>query len=92
MSLSGIIGAILGLSERADTIAAIYKIGLEPTSSQDPYGLRRAGGCINETIWGLGLDIDIDELIAFAGESLSLDSVAMEKISLFLKQLSASPK
>ncbi len=83
---SGIIGAILGLSERADTIAAIYKIGLEPTSSQDPYGLRRAARCINETIWGLGLDIDIDELIAFAGESLSLDSVAMEKISLFLKQ------
>ena len=51
---SGIIGAILGLSERADTIAAIYKIGLEPTSSQDPYGLRRAARCINET-GGLGL-------------------------------------
>ncbi|MEG1798571.1 MAG: glycine--tRNA ligase subunit beta [Synergistaceae bacterium] len=83
---SGIIGAILGLAERADTITAIYKIGLEPTSSQDPYGLRRAARCINEIIWGLELDIDTDKLIASAAELLALDDATMGKISAFLKQ------
>ena len=82
---SGYAGAILGLAERADTIAAIYKIGLEPTSSQDPYGLRRAARCINEIVWGLGLDIDTSELIAKAGEPLGLDATALEKISAFLR-------
>ena len=52
-------GALIGIADRADTLAAIYKIGLEPTSSQDPYGLRRAARCINEIIWGFPLDIDI---------------------------------
>ena len=28
-------GALIGIADRADTLAAIYKIGLEPTSSQD---------------------------------------------------------
>ncbi len=35
-------GGTRRIADRADTLAAIYKIGLEPTSSQDPYGLRRA--------------------------------------------------
>ena len=79
-------GAVLGLAERADTIAAIYKIGLEPTSSQDPYGLRRAARCINEIIWGLALDIDTGELIAEAASHLDLDPAVLEKIGPFLQQ------
>lgn len=78
-------GAILGIAERADTIAAIYKIGLEPTSSQDPYGLRRAARCINEIIWGLSLDIDTDELIASAAAPLELDDATRSKISAFIQ-------
>lgn len=83
---SGYVGAILGLAERAYIISAIYKIGLEPTSSQDPYGLRRAARCINEILWGLGLDLDISELINKASESLSLDESTLKKISEFLRQ------
>jgi len=81
----GIIGAILGLAERADTIAAIFKIGLEPTSSQDPYGLRRAARCINEIVWGLELDIDIEQLIKEAAAPLALDDATLAKISEFLR-------
>lgn len=83
---SGHAGAILGLAERADTISAIFKIGLEPTSSQDPYGLRRAARCINEIIWGLGLDIDTDILLANASAPLSITPARLEKISAFLLQ------
>lgn len=83
---SGYVGAILGLAERAYIISAIYKIGFEPTSSQDPYGLRRAARCINEIIWGLELDINIAELMNKASESLSVDAGTKEKISEFLRQ------
>lgn len=83
---SGPIGAILGLAERAYIIAAIFKIGQEPTSSQDPYGLRRAARCINEIVWGQELDIDVLELMRKASELLSLDAAAMAKIAEFLKQ------
>src|SRR5262249_7562236 len=35
-------GAILSLADRFDTLAGFFQIGLTPTGSKDPYGLRRA--------------------------------------------------
>ena len=34
-------GGILGIDDRIDTIAGCFAIGIQPTGSQDPYGLRR---------------------------------------------------
>ena len=34
-------GAILSLADRFDTLAGLFTIGLVPTGSKDPYGLRR---------------------------------------------------
>jgi glycyl-tRNA synthetase beta chain len=35
-------GAILSLADRFDTLAGLFRVGLLPTGSRDPYGLRRA--------------------------------------------------
>src|SRR5262249_6436838 len=35
-------GAILSLADRFDTLVGLFLIGLTPTGSRDPYGLRRA--------------------------------------------------
>jgi glycyl-tRNA synthetase beta chain len=35
-------GAIVSLADRFDTLAGLFGIGLSPTGSKDPYGLRRA--------------------------------------------------
>ncbi|HTY42622.1 MAG TPA: glycine--tRNA ligase subunit beta [Thermoanaerobaculia bacterium] len=35
-------GAILSLADRFDSLASLFRIGLVPTGSRDPYGLRRA--------------------------------------------------
>lgn len=35
-------GAILSIADRFDTLAGLFSIGLLPTGSKDPYGLRRA--------------------------------------------------
>ncbi|MGI6253040.1 MAG: glycine--tRNA ligase subunit beta [Aminivibrio sp.] len=79
-------GAILGLAERIYIIVSSHKAGLDPTGSQDPYGLRRAARCINEIIWGLGLDVDISWLVARCMELLSVDEEVGEKVFSFLSQ------
>ncbi len=35
-------GAVLSLADRFDTLAGLFRLGLLPTGSKDPYGLRRA--------------------------------------------------
>jgi glycyl-tRNA synthetase beta chain len=35
-------GAVLALSDKADTIVGMFGLGLEPTGSKDPFALRRA--------------------------------------------------
>lgn len=83
---SGDVGAILGLAERAFILAAIFKIGQEPTSSQDPYGLRRAARCINEILWGLDLDVDMSQLMERAFTVLAIDDDAQKRVFGFLRQ------
>lgn len=34
-------GRVLGLAEKMDTLVGCFAVGIEPTGSQDPYGLRR---------------------------------------------------
>ena len=80
------VGAILGLADRLDTLVAIHKIGLIPTGSQDPYGLRRAVRCINELIWGLSLDFDIHKMIQSVAKDLDVDAATTEKVLDFVKQ------
>ena len=80
------VGAFLGLAERADTLVAIHKIGLAPTGSQDPYGLRRAARCMNELIWGLELDIDIRQLLKMAAAELSADTETLNRVMDFVRQ------
>lgn len=36
-------GAIVSLADRFDSLAGLFRVGLSPTGSRDPYGLRRAG-------------------------------------------------
>ena len=79
-------GALLGIGERLDTLAAIYKIGMEPTSSQDPYGLRRAARTINELVWGLSLDINIDEALGMAAGLLDMPQERLDKLKAFIAQ------
>jgi glycyl-tRNA synthetase beta chain len=39
-------GAILGMADRFDTLAGLFRLGRVPTGSKDPYGLRRAAAGI----------------------------------------------
>jgi glycyl-tRNA synthetase beta chain len=82
----GRVGAILGICDRTDTIIAIHKAGLSPTGSQDPYGLRRAARGINEIIWGMSLDVDVEALLAHAARGIGADKNVLEKSVDFYRQ------
>ena len=83
---SGRIGAILGICDRADTIVAIHKVGLAPTGSQDPYGLRRAARGMNEILWGLSMDADVRALFSQAAKGLGADKDTLAQALDFYSQ------
>lgn len=82
----GKVGAIIGLCDRVDTMIGIHKVGLSPTGSQDPYGLRRAARCVNEILWGLAMDVDLGGLFAHGAQALGADEGVMAKVADFYRQ------
>jgi glycyl-tRNA synthetase beta chain len=56
-------GAIVGLADKIDTIVGDFSVGLLPTGSQDPYGLRRQAHGITRIILDKKINIDLDKLI-----------------------------
>ncbi len=57
------LGAYLGIADRADTLAGCLGIGLAPTGSADPYGLRRAAAGLFETLLAHRLRVPLDALL-----------------------------
>ncbi|MBI5375838.1 MAG: glycine--tRNA ligase subunit beta [Candidatus Schekmanbacteria bacterium] len=55
--------AVLAIADRIDTISGCFSIGLIPTGSEDPFGLRRAAIGIINIIAEKGFSVDINELI-----------------------------
>jgi glycyl-tRNA synthetase beta chain len=55
-------GAILGLADRADTIAGMFGLGMEPTGSKDPFALRRAANAIVKILAETELDLNLDSV------------------------------
>ncbi|HDQ93335.1 MAG TPA: glycine--tRNA ligase subunit beta [Synergistetes bacterium] len=76
------IGAILGICDRVDTITGGFKAGLQPTGSQDPYGIRRASRTLNEILWGSGIDADLVHLVT---ESARQRELSEEESSLVME-------
>ena len=79
-------GAILGLAERVYNMVSCFKADLQGTGSQDPYGLRRAARCINEILWGLDLDLDMDMTFKSACKELQTSEETLRDIMAFFKQ------
>ncbi|HSH35353.1 glycine--tRNA ligase subunit beta, partial [Schnuerera sp.] len=69
-------GSILSIADKLDTIVGSFAIGIQPTGSQDPYGLRRqALGIINIILdkrLNLGLGDLIDSALYVYVEELGL--------------------
>jgi len=59
-------GAILSLADKADSIAGMFALGMQPTGSKDPFALRRQANAIVRIIAEKGFPLAIAQLFADA--------------------------
>jgi len=62
-------GAVLSIADKADTIAGMFALGLQPTGSKDPFALRRQANGIVRTIAVHKLPIGLAQLFELARET-----------------------
>jgi glycyl-tRNA synthetase beta chain len=62
-------GAVLSIADKADSIAGMFALGLQPSGSKDPFALRRQANGIVKTIAEHKLPLSIEQLFwdALAG-------------------------
>lgn len=59
-------GSILSIADRLDSIAGLFAIGIQPSGSQDPFGLRRSALGIINIILDKKWNISLSEIVDFA--------------------------
>ncbi|MDW7738886.1 MAG: glycine--tRNA ligase subunit beta [Bacillota bacterium] len=68
---AGMVGALVSLADRIDTLAGCFAIGIQPTGSQDPYALRRQAQGAVSIMLGKKLDLSIADFIGIALNNLT---------------------
>ena len=73
-------GAVLAIADKADSIAGMFALGLQPTGSKDPFALRRAANGIVKIIAEHKLPLPISKLFSDARAEYA-DSEAERRFS-----------
>ena len=84
-------GALLGIADRADTLAGLFALGLEPTGSKDPFALRRAANAVVKILAEVELPLTIDEVLRHAADTEAtatrLRLIFAERLSFYLREV-----
>jgi len=59
-------GSIISIADKIDSIAGSFAIGVQPTGSQDPYGLRRQALGVINIILEKRLNLGLEDIIDYA--------------------------
>jgi glycyl-tRNA synthetase beta chain len=80
-------GQLLAIADKADTIAGMFHLGLEPTGSKDPFALRRAANGIVKTLAESTVPLLLSE-IAKAAESFDGKMMVFfgERLEFYLRE------
>ncbi len=70
-------GAIAGIADKMDTVTGCFAVGLKPTSSKDPYALRRAVQGIVQVALNSKLQLDFKNLVEKSYEIFASDRKVM---------------
>jgi glycyl-tRNA synthetase beta chain len=62
-------GSVVSITDKADSIAGMFALGLQPTGSKDPFALRRQANGIVKTIAEHKLPINLSQLFKDAREA-----------------------
>jgi len=83
-------GAILGLADRIDTIAGMFRLGMEPTGSKDPFALRRAANSIVRILAESSLPLLLNDVINAATPAKDTEARLLafftERIDFYLRE------
>jgi glycyl-tRNA synthetase beta chain len=60
-------GQLLAIADKADTIAGMFGLGLEPTGSKDPFALRRAANGIVKILAESQVPLKLPDILAASG-------------------------
>lgn len=82
-----IIGAVLSIADKIDTIASFYAINVIPTGSQDPYALRRQASGIVQILTEKNWDISLEKVIDTALQEIEAKGFAKRDIAEIRKDL-----
>ncbi|PIQ05774.1 MAG: glycine--tRNA ligase subunit beta [Nitrospirae bacterium CG18_big_fil_WC_8_21_14_2_50_70_55] len=85
------LGRLVAVAERLDVVCGGFAVGLIPTGSQDPFGLRRAGLGLIQICLDAGWDIDLAPQVArnlelLAAEGVQVAASAAAQLRDFLGQ------
>ncbi|MGF9824344.1 glycine--tRNA ligase subunit beta, partial [Brevibacillus agri] len=80
-------GAIASMADKLDTIVGCFSIGIVPTGSQDPYGLRRMAAGIVAILLERNWQLSLDELWDAALEGYAAQGVSKRTVEEVKKDL-----
>jgi glycyl-tRNA synthetase len=66
-------GIALSLTDRADTLVGLFAVGMEPTGSADPYGLRRTAAGLVQILLHHELDMDLRAVMVQAASEMPVE-------------------
>jgi glycyl-tRNA synthetase len=61
-------GIAIALADRLDSLVGLFAVGMAPTGSADPFGLRRAALGVVQILLGHGIDIDLRQAVEWAAQ------------------------
>ena len=86
-------GQVLAIADKADTIAGMFSLGMEPTGSKDPFALRRAANGIVKILAEGSLPLTLADVIG-AGDARDEVAAKMqgffaERVEFYLREAKA---
>jgi glycyl-tRNA synthetase beta chain len=86
-------GALLAVADKADTIAGMFGLGLEPTGSKDPFALRRAANGIVKILaeTTVELPLSLDQISALGTDDAAVAAKTRgfygERLEFYLREV-----
>ncbi len=85
---TSVLGAVVGLADRFDTLSGCFGIGQVPTGTADPFALRRISLAILHILqhfrWSLSLRDVVHKALSLYGDKVNGSAATVEKVVTFI--------
>lgn len=77
-----LVGQVVGLADRLDTLVSIFGLKMIPSGSSDPFALRRAANAIVNITWAANLPINLAQILDHVTADYAQTFASVMKLSL----------